>query len=200
MSSENLYHVKRSCIDLKDPKELHWKVAIPTTYTNLHAAKESSKQALVKEGYSQSDFVKYEVNNGQKGWAYGSHVIVVAEGPSGETFTVEIETMPNTADLTGDADGKVVEKLYHVVQTNIDYNWDRSGSKRETNIEGSYTNLDEAKKRALTTLLDDDVRKEDFLDYKEYVQCGTSPFGPDNLVHAIKNNGENNLVSIISSP
>ena len=199
MASENLYLIKRSYVDLKDPNETYFKVAILGAYTNLHTAKTAAKTILMTEGYDQSDFPKYEVNNGQDDWAHGDGVIVYAEGPSGEKFTVTIETVPNTVGLEGDQDGKVSQQLWHVLQMDVDYVSDRSGFKRETFIEGSYMNYEDAKIRALKVLLDPDLDKKDYAEYTEYTDGTESPYGPDVIVHAAKENGEVYLVMVIAS-
>jgi hypothetical protein len=204
MSADNLYIVKRIYTDHKDPNRNEFKVAIKGTYTDLRAAKSAAQRVLPDEGYARDDFSEYDVNDGSgagKPWAYGDGVMVRAvAGPGAETFVVELETVPNAigARPASGGDGRVRGKLFHVLQTDVDYNADRSGDARSTHVEGSFRAREEARARALTALLDGGaLQKGDFAEYDVYDDGTESPFGADVLVHAANDNGHNFLVSVL---
>ncbi|ORY16529.1 hypothetical protein BCR34DRAFT_94779 [Clohesyomyces aquaticus] len=195
--SEMLYHVKRTIVDLKnDVTGALQKVDIRGTYTDLAKAKEAAKREIVDEGYEKDDFPVYDVKGDPDEWKHGDGIFVYAEAPEGEKFWVRIETTPNELNLKG-TNGKVEEKLFHVIQTTIHYNKDRSGAIRDTSIEGTFTNFDDAKKKALTCLLDEDVSKSDFAEYDEFTGQQDWAFGEDTIVHAVGVAGENYVVAII---
>jgi hypothetical protein len=209
MSSDNLYIVKRTYTDPKDPSN-RYKVAIKGTYTDLRAAKTAAQRVLADEGYTRDNFRAYDVNDGTgaaSDWPHGDGVVVHALGPDAERFLVELETVPNTLvahrlppppDLSVDEGGRVQGSLFHVLQTDIDYNADRSGDARTTHVEGSFRGREEARERALTALLDGGaVKKSDFVEYDVYDDGTESPFGPDVLVHAANENGQNFLVAVV---
>jgi len=203
MSSDNLYIVKRTYTDPKDPSN-RYKVAIKGTYTDLRAAKTAAQHVLADEGYTRDDFSAYDVNDGTSaasGWPHGDGVIVHALGPYAERFLVELETVPNALpprDLSLGEGGRVQGCLFHVLQTDVDYNADRSGDARTTHVEGSFRGREEARERALTALLDGGaVKKSDFAEYDVYDDGTDSPFGPGVLVHAANENGQNFLVAVV---
>jgi hypothetical protein len=198
MANDNLYVVKRTFLNLKSPSGLSLNVALPATFTDLKAAKAEAKTTLFNEGYEKDFFSLYDVNDGQSEWKHGSGTIVYAEALSGEVFKVEIETVPNSTRLEGDQDGRVRRPLHHVLQTDVHFNEDRSGFLRDSAIESTHTVRELAKAKALTVLLDQDVKKEDFAEYDEYADGTEGPFGPDVMVHAVKEGGENILVSVVS--
>lgn len=198
MAIDNLYVVKRTFLDPKNPTEYAVSIALPATFTDLAAAKNEARSLLSKEGYEADFFSKYDVNDGTTSWTHGDGVIVYAEGPSGELWYVEVQTVPDYIGLQADSKGRVKAPLYHVLQSVIDYNNDRSGSQRSSIIEGIHTRLELARKQALRVLLDDSVTKEDFVEYDEYSEDAESPFGADVVVHAVKEGGQNVLVSVIS--
>jgi hypothetical protein len=201
MSTDNLYIVKRTYTDHKDPNRNQFKVAIKGTYTDLRAAKSAAQRVLPDEGYALDNFSEYDVNDGgAKPWAYGDGVMVHAVvGRGAETFLVELETVPNAiAAHPSGGDGRIREKLFHVLQTDVDYNADRSGDARSTHVEGSFRAREEARERALTALLDGGaLRKGDFAEYNVYDDGTESPFGADVFVHAANDNGQNFLVSVL---
>ncbi|CAN9242449.1 unnamed protein product [Alternaria sp. RS040] len=200
MASENLYIVKRSKFDARNPTQPVYDIALPATFTNLNDAKQYAKRVLPKEGYDIKFFPVYDVKDLSLHWAHEDGVMVYAEGPSGEVFRVEIDTVPNTAALRSTSStSQVAELLYHVVQTLVDYNNDRSGSQRYSIVEGTYTSFKAARDRALQVLLDGGVKKEDFVEYDEYLDTTGGLFGPDVVVRAVHDGGLNVLVSVISS-
>ncbi|KAF2258914.1 hypothetical protein CC78DRAFT_438385, partial [Lojkania enalia] len=167
------------------------------TFTDLKAAKEFAKGQLKSEGYDIEFFKTYEVKDPAKTWEYGDGVIVYAVGPSDELFKVELDTISNTHRLQGDQNGRIQEPVYHVLQTIIDYNSDRSGFERYSIVEVTCTSRELARAHALRVLLaDGDVKKEDFVEYDEYADGAEGPFGADVLVHAVKDGGYNVLVSV----
>jgi hypothetical protein len=210
MTSENLFVVKRTFTDLKNPGEVAIKVAIAGTYLDLKAAKEKATKVLLEEGYEKDFFTVYAINNvtgpgtsnsAALKWEHGDGVIVYAEGLSHEIYKVEIDTVSNKTKLEASAAGlgPVRQPLFYVVQTIIHYLEDRSGSKRDTITEGVHTSRETALAQAATLLLDKTISKKDFAEYDEYEEGTEGPFGPEVVIHAVKENGENILVSVIPS-
>lgn len=201
MTTEMLYHVKLTMVDFKhDPTGALQKVDICGTYTDLEQAKTAAKNALIQSGYEESWFPVYDTRDTSKEWTHGDGVFVYAKAPEGETFTVSLETTPDTLGLKGNADGKVEEKLFYVLQTSIHYDADRSGARRDTSIGGTYTSFDKAKDVAVTCLLDEDVTKDSFLEFDEYSGQEDWAYGEDVMVHAVGGEGENYLVAVITKP
>ncbi|KAF2471025.1 uncharacterized protein BDR25DRAFT_303577 [Lindgomyces ingoldianus] len=192
-----LYHIKRTLVDIKnDATGALQKVDIRGTYTDLSKAKAAAKNALLEEGYEKEWFTVYDVRQAPEDWKHGDGVFVFAKAPEGEMFKVALETTPNNLNLTG-KDGKVEEQLFHVLQTTIHYNTDRSGASRDTSLEGTFTDMEEAKAKALSCLLDEDVSKDSFAEFDEFTGQTDWAFGEDVMVHAVGVGGENYLVSII---
>jgi hypothetical protein len=201
MTGEMLYHVKLTMVDFKnDATGALQKVDICGTYTNLAQAKMAAKSALIKSGYEETWFSVYDTQNAPSKWTHGDGIFVYAKAPGGETFTVGLETTPDTLGLKGNADGGVEDKLYYVLQTTIHYNADRSGARRDTSIEGTYTNFKDAKNMAMTCLLDEDVTKDSFVEFDEYSGQEDWAYGEDIIVHAVGGEGENYLIAVISKP
>jgi len=201
MSTDNLYIVKRTYTDHKDPNRNQFKVAIRGTYTDLRSAKVAAQQVLVDEGYSRDNFSSYDVNDGSlRPWPHGDGVMVRAVAgpdPGAERFLVELETVPNTVSAEP-AGGRVPGKLFHVLQTDVDYDADRSGDARSTHVEGSFRAREQARDCALAALLDGGtLRPSDFAEYDVYDDGTESPFGAGVLVHAANENGQNFLVSVV---
>jgi len=200
MASDMLFHIKRAITNItSDPKGATQSVAIRGTYTDLAAAKAAARTALLDEGYEKASFETYDVKDGSGTWNHPDALVVFAKGADGETLTVALETTPNDAGLEGNAEGKVEGPLFHTLQTTIHYNFDRSGGKRETSLEGSFRGYEEAKEKALKCLLDEDVTKKDFAEYDEFSGQDDWEYGEDVLVHAVAVGGENYLVSVVES-
>jgi len=199
METEDIYVIKRTEIDMKnDPTGARQLVSLRSTYVDLRAAKEASKTALFEEGYEREWFPTFDVRaDNADSWTHGDGVQVYAVAPEGEIFKVEIETVPNRAGFTGDDNGKVVGDVWHVLQTTIHYNLDRSGAKRDTVVEGTYRTFDAAKQAALGALLDEDVTKESFEEYDENTGQEDWPFDEDTMVHAVGQGGENYLIQVL---
>jgi len=197
--SEALFHIKRTLINLKkDPAGAAQEVDIKGTYTDLRGAKAAAKKILFDEGYEREFFSTYEVkgHNGEA-WEHGDECQVYAVAPESGIFRVEIQTAENKLGFVGGADGKVGQELYHVLQTTIHYNLDRSGAKRDTTIEDTLDTAEQARQRALTVLLDEDISKENFERYDENTGQEDWPFDEDTVVHAVGQGGENYLVQVI---
>ena len=63
MASENLYIVKRSKFDARNPTQPVYDIALPATFTNLNDAKQYAKRVLPKEGYDIKFFPVYDVKD-----------------------------------------------------------------------------------------------------------------------------------------
>lgn len=199
MSTETLYVVKRTFVDPKAQVEPKFNVAFPATFTKLETAKTQAVRIPLEEGYEKGLFLTFEVNDGTRPWKHGDGVIVYAEGPSGELLKVEIEAIPNNMHLHSNAAGRVRTPLWHVVETIIDYNNDRSGLQRYTSVQGTHATREAAYKQALTVLLPEgEVTKEDFVEYNEYDGSVEGIFGADVVVHAVQEGGQNLLISVVS--
>jgi hypothetical protein len=111
---------------------------------------------------------------------------------------VEIDTTPNATGLPVDATGRVTAPLHHVLLVVIEYDKDRSGAQRYSVVQGTYTRRELACAHALRVLLDEDVKREDFVEYDEYEGDGKGEFGEDVMVHAVKEGGQNVLVLVVS--
>ncbi len=198
----DLYHIKWTMTDFhKDPSGATQTVRICGTYTDLDAAKAAAQSFLKEKGFDKDWFTTFDVHDAVNGvcWKHGDGVMVYAVAPDGETFTIEIETTPNTLGLRGNDEGQVEEELYHVLQTTIFYDKDRSGACRETNVEGSWKSYNKARIAAAKVLLDEDVAKSDFVKYDENKGQDDWEYGEDVVVHAVGANGENILVSMLKS-
>jgi hypothetical protein len=203
MGSEFLYNIKVTYTNLKDPQQNYYRTTITSTFTDLHDAKDAARSELLNEGYSQSDFKSYDINDGSKSWEDSNGLIVRAVGPGNEKFSVVIEAVPNLENITSSTGSRILAKLYHVLQTNIDYGVDDMGGKRETIVENTCLTLKAARARALVALLDGSMDKEDYEEYSEYpelVEGVDLKSGDEVIVHATRGNGMNILVSVLESP
>ena len=205
-SSDHLYHIILTTSHLsKDPNSQIEKLRVVGTFTSLSAAKAAAHRALFEAGYDSEMFKVYDTKQSPSG--NGHHhrpvpgIMVHAEAEDGTTFEIRILTTPNTfKTLTTSDDRRVLDDLYHVVQTNVPYEDDECGSEREHNIEGSFLNYEDASQLAREVLLDasDGVSKESYAEYDEAVpgekDCG---YGENVLVHAVGTNGSNILISVV---
>ncbi|KIW03921.1 uncharacterized protein PV09_04762 [Verruconis gallopava] len=196
----SLFVVKRTFYDEKPHGlEPEYKIALPATFVDLKAAKAFAKEVLKQEGYDVDLLPVYEVNNDPSNWKHGDGVIVYAKGPEGELLEVSIDTIANTSGLKAEEQtGRLPKPLFHVVQTIVDYNEDRSGAKRTCMVEATFDTEKAAIEYGLTVLLDEDTTKSDFVQYEEYKDGNQSGFGQDIIVHAIKEGGQNFFVSVLS--
>lgn len=196
--SENFYHIMGTMIDYhRDPTGALQNRRICGTYTDLNSAKAAASHALLDQGYEEAWFTNFDVKTRQQDWAHGDGTIVYARAPAGEVFTVTIQTAPNSFAFAGDAENKVTGELYHVLQTTIHYDKDRSGAVQDAEILGSFETYPAAKQMALTCLLDEDVTKESFAEYDENVGQDDWPFDSDVMVHAVGETGENVVIAVV---
>lgn len=175
-------------------------VRICGTYDSLPAAKGFAHRCLFDAGYEQEWFTTFETQHEGILIDHKQNEIVRAIGPGGEEFIVNISTIPNVFELKSNDAGRVETPLYHVVQTIVHYRADESGQTRETTIQGSFKTFEEARKVALSTLLwwEDGISRNTYAQYDEAgpgeLDCG---YGENVLVHAIGQNGENFVVSVL---
>jgi hypothetical protein len=203
MPAELLYNVKVFSTEPKNPQQNYYRTTVVSTYTDLHDAKEQAKSELLNEGYSSSDFKLYETNDGSGKWENTNGLMARAIGPAGERFSVTVEAVPNHEHIKGDSGTKILKKLYHVIQTDIDYQADETGMKRETTIQNTFTTLSAAKSHALSVLLSEKLEKKDYEEYTEYPELAKGvdlQSGEELIVHATRSNGMNTLVSVIETP
>lgn len=200
-TSENLYHVLLTIIDLKkDATGAAQDVSIRGTFTSLPSAKTSARSLLTDLGYEKDFFTTYDVRGSHEGdWPHGDGVQVYAAVPESEILRVELQTAANRFGFEGDATGRVARELWHVLQTTIHYNFDRSGAKRDSTIEGSYESGERARQAALGALLDEDVTKESFEEYDEVTRKEDWGWGEDVVVHAVGKAGENFIVRVLQA-
>jgi len=203
---ENLYHViytTSHLSQLEDVNDQVEKVRIGGTYTNLGAAKAAAHKTLFEAGYQKEWFVEYDTQQEQfvaHGIKRRSGLAVYAKAKDGTVFRVGIATTPNVHAFRDDEDHKIHRPLYHVVQTSVLYSEDDSGESRETNVEGSFLKYEDARKFASQVLLNPEngLTKASFAQYEEAreeeTDCG---YGENVLVHAVGQNGENVLVSVL---
>jgi len=202
---DNLYHVVFAVSHIqKDINSEVEKVRVCGTYTSLPAAKGAAHRTLFEAGYEREWFSEFDTNQ-QEFLAHGikrrTGLCVLAKANDGTVFRVSVATSPNPQGFEGDPDDhKVHLDLYHVVQTDVIYSEDDSGEARESNVEGSFPSYEQARAFAAKVLLapEDGVTKESFAQYDEAEpgekDCG---YGENVVVHAVGQNGENMLVSVL---
>lgn len=202
---EQLYHILFSTSHMqRDPNGSVEKLRVCGTFTDLKAAKAEAHKTLFEAGYEREWFTEYDTNTDD---FLAHHVkrrtglCIAAKAQDGTIFRVSVATTPNLQGFQGDAeDHKVHGPIYHVVQTTVLYEEDDSGEARETNVEGSFSKYDEARRFASEVLLapESGVTKESFAQYDEAApgenDCG---YGENVVVHAVGGNGENLLVSVL---
>jgi len=195
-----LYHIKCEIIDYaEDASGLTRTTTIHGTYTSLPVAKAAARTCLKTAGYLPSDFDVYEEKTDPETWKYMEDVVVYAKAPAGQEFRVRLDVTPTVAGLTADEQGVVETPLYYVLQTNIDYDSDRTGGKQTTNIEGVYLEREEANQAAYKVLLNEPegVTRESFAEFDRMDEHeGDWPYLDDVLVHAVGKNGDNFNVEV----
>jgi len=199
----DVYSVIFTCSKLEhDPNSEMQKVRVCGTFDSIKAAKAAAHQTLFQAGYEQDWFTVFDSHTeATKEWKWGDGVIVHAEAPDGEVFTVSIHTCANTLGLRGWAHShKVHEPLYHVLQTTVDYEKDASGGARKTSIEATFREYKAAVAAAREILLnpDDGITAESFAEY-DVIPEGEKDweYGTNVIVHAVGSNGHNVLVSVV---
>lgn len=202
--SETLYTIKTTLTDLHhDPSGALQQVQIAGTYTDLPLAKEAAKTSLYTLGYSTEDLPTYSIKDPSSAstWPHAENTLVHALAPSGEQFTVQIETSPNNLNSNiniNPSTSKITDKLSYVLQTTIQYDIDASGAKRDTTIEGIFASRPAAIKAAKKTLLEDGVvTQKSYVEWDEYSGQGDWSWGENVYVHAVAENGQNFEVSVV---
>jgi len=198
-SGDQLYHVLLTTSHLKHDINLDVQnLRICGTYTSLSTAKAAAHRCLFEAGYEQEWFTTFQSHpDPTKSESNGLTVYAVAR--DGTTFSVSIDTTPNVRGYWSQT-GKVGVELYHVLQTIVYYGRDESGETRETIIEGSFESYMEAWNFARSVLLckDDGLSKDNFAEYDEAGPGETdSGFGENVVVHAVGQNGENFLITVL---
>jgi hypothetical protein len=187
-SGPNLHHVKRIVGHLShDPNARINQVHLCGTFTDLDAAKKATYSA---PGYPKQSFSSFESKQDYSNvheWPYDAAVYMRAKSENGEVFTVEVETGPNKARLTGDASGTVRGLLCHVLQQTNHYSEiseDLAGCKRETSIEGTLRTKLAARKCAEGVLLCKGTNRKDYVELSLYGEEEDSPYGSDVVAHS----------------
>ncbi|RMZ76734.1 hypothetical protein DV737_g4701, partial [Chaetothyriales sp. CBS 132003] len=202
-----LYHVLLITSRLsKNPTNDLEKLRITGTYVNAKAAKAAAHLVVYDGGYELEMFNTYEVDHTKleremaEAREASDGLVVHASAQDGTEFKVFIHVTPNNLQLvTDEEDGRVSADLFYVVQTEVDYNGDDI-KLRSHSIGGVFTRYIDARKAAFTTLLDktDGITKESFAAWDEAgehdTDCG---YGENVLVHAVGENGDNFLVSVV---
>lgn len=183
----------------------------------MGAAKAFAAKALDSLDYSQSDFDSFQSvfdNAGDaetdkdKDNTLPDGVLVRAKRAGTHEFLVSIYTTFNTESLAVKRDNPAelqlpngTNLLHYVLQTKIDYNADRSDGVYSMDIEGVYVHRQDAARAAAMCLINEPVRREDFVEYDERGSDafkGEWPFGEDVLVHAVSHVGETFEVAVLT--
>jgi len=206
--SDKNYHILITSSHLtKDPNQQVEKLRIVGTYDSLPLAKGAAHRALFDAGYEAEFFKAYGVSadffdkqdiprqdrNG---------LLVYAVAQDSTIFQVRIVTTSNDAEWTHQfEDGRICRDLYYVLQTTASYHDGSEGeNSRVHNIKGVFDSYEEARKSALGVLANavDGMTGESYAQYDEVAanetDCG---YGENVLVHAVGQDGENLLVSVV---
>lgn len=203
-----LFHTTLTVIDYhKDASGSTRYIFVLGTNSNLKDAKSFCLSSLKRLGYDQDEFTEYKIRPTEdselENWEHGEGVHVFAKAPSEQVFLVGIYTTPNTESLPVDQAGNLILPngatfLHYVLQTNVDYNSDRTGSQQWTEILGSFVHRADAWTAAHKTL-----NRADFAEYNERGDqelIGQWPFDDDVAVHAISETGQNIFISVKVPP
>lgn len=175
METELLYHTVLNVIDYHtDPSGSTQYVYVLGSHGTLEAAKEFAAKSLNTLGYEPEEFEVYDVHGRGEEWKHGDGVIVYAKAPAGQEFIVRLDTTPNPEGLMVRPDGSLVlghglDHLHYVLQTKVDYNKDRSGAARTTEIEGCYRHRADAIRAARACLAEE---REHYAQYDERTTIG----------------------------
>jgi hypothetical protein len=136
-SGPSLHYVKCIIEHLSyDPNAHTYQVHLYGTFTD--SAKKAAYMGLGHPKESFESFVSEQDYWNVQEWPYDTAVFLRARAESGEIFTVEIETEPNNARLTGDASSTVRGSLCHFLQQTIHYSEYWSGCKRKTSADDTF--------------------------------------------------------------
>jgi hypothetical protein len=201
-AGEDIYHVILTSSHFKrDPNSEIQKVRVCGTYTSIKSAKAEAHRTLFDAGYEREWFKVFDARtHDTTSWKHGDGVIVYAEAPEGETFTVSIYTAKDTLGVKSNDLDKIEIDLYHILQTTIFYDKDASGGMRETSIQGTFKTYGEARAAATSLLLnkEDGMTKGSWDEYDELpVGERDGEYGENVVVHAIGSNGENVVLSVV---
>jgi hypothetical protein len=203
---ELLHHVTLTVIDYHTDESGATRSTYPLgSFGSLKAAKSFAETSLEGLGYQKDDFKEFSLwPQMHEPSIQGDGSVVYARAPAGQVFVVAIDTTLNTEQLPQAAkgDGLILPDgssvLHYVMQTTIDYNDDRTGSRQRTDIEGVYAHRGDAQAAARKAL-----DWHDFTDYHVRGDTGASgawPYGEDTLVHAVGENGMNCTVAVKTVP
>ncbi|RMZ76909.1 hypothetical protein DV738_g4705, partial [Chaetothyriales sp. CBS 135597] len=207
VTPSQIYHIVLITSNLsKNPTNAVEKVRITGTYVTAKAAKAAAHQVVYDAGYEIEMFKTYDVDHDKlqldmaKAHEDGNGLVVHATAQDGTEFKVYVHPTPNPLQLSTDEEnGRVRADLFYVVQTEVDYNGDDIKIRRHS-IDAVFTKYLDARKAALTTLLDkkSGTTKDSFAAWDEAGETETDcGYGENVLVHAVGQNGDNFLVSVI---
>lgn len=200
--SDSLFHVLLTTSHLeKDINSQVQGVRICGTFASLPAAKAFAHRCLFDAGYEAEWFTTFRTQHDLHLVDHREERIVEATGPGGEVFTVDIATIPNALGLApASPAARIAAPLFHVVQTIVHYGQDESGQSRDTTVQGSFTDYERAREVAHSLLLwfEDGIDKDTYVQFEEAApgepDCG---YGENVVVHAVGENGDNYLISIL---
>ena len=189
----------------KDPNSQLEKLRVIGAYTSLSAAEAAAHRVLFEAGYEGEMFKVYEAKpkspSTEHHQSVQTRLEVHAEVEDGTIFEVYILSTPNhIKTITASEDGRVLQDLYHVMQTGVSYNDAEHGHERAHNIRGSFLSYEDASQHARQVLLDakTGVSRDSYAQYDEAEpgekDCG---YGENVLVHAVGTDGENILISVV---
>jgi hypothetical protein len=203
-----LFHTTLTVVDYqKDPSGSTRYMFVLGTNSNLTDAKSFCMSSLKRLGFDQEEFAEYKVrptdDSELENWEHGEGVMIFAKAPAEQVFLVGICTTPNTESLPMDQNGNLILPdgatfLHYVLQTSVDYNADRTGSKQWTEILGSFVHRADAWTAAHKSL-----NRDDFAEYNERGDqelVGQWPFDDDVTVHAVSETGQNIFIGVKVPP
>lgn len=206
--SEFLYNITLTIIDFQaDPTGGTQHIFVLGSHGTLKAAKDFCTTSLQNLNFDISEFSEYQVrttgDEGSAEWPYGEGVMVFAKAFAGQVFLVGIVTTLNNENLPSTSSGDLVlpnglKFLHYVVQTEVDYNADRTGFVQKSDLEGTYLHRADAWTAAYNCLDKKQLCEYDSREDPEL--AGQWPFGEDVAVHAISETGQNYYVSVKTPP
>jgi hypothetical protein len=205
---EFLYSTTLTIIDFHtDPSGGIQHFFVLGTRGTLKAAKSFCITCLQELNFDIDDFCEYHVRvagkEGSKTWPYGEGVTTFAKAPAGQVFLVGVVTTLNNENLVSTPKGDLIlpnglRFLHYVLQTAIDFNTDRTGSVRKSELEGTYLHRADAWLAAYKCL--DKKQMAQYDSRENPALAGQWPFGEDVAVHAVSETGQNFYVSVKIPP